>query len=101
MRVGDLACGRAGDKGPRLDLSVVAADADGYELLERELTAEVVAERFGAAHVDRYALPSLLALKFVVPEILGDGVYGSLRAGVHWQKAAIHVLLDLELAAWA
>jgi hypothetical protein len=96
VRVGAIASGRAGDKGATLDLSVVAVDAAGYALLTRALTVATVARQFGVTRVDRYELPGLLALKFVVPEILGDGVYASLRAGVHWQKAAISVLLDLD-----
>ena len=38
LRVGDLASGRAGDKGATLDLSIVADDRAGYELLAAELT---------------------------------------------------------------
>jgi probable F420-dependent oxidoreductase len=97
LRVGDLACGRAGDKGATLDLSIVAGDRPGYELLVAELTGPVVARVLGAGEAIRYELPGLLALKFVVPEILGGGVHASLHAGLHWQKTAIAALLDLEL----
>ena len=45
----------------------------------------------------RYEIPGLLALKFVAPEALAGGVYATLRPGLHWQKAAIWLLLDLEL----
>ena len=37
------------------------------------------------------------ALKFVAPGALPGGVQASLRAGLHWQKAAIWLLLDLEI----
>jgi probable F420-dependent oxidoreductase len=98
LRVGDLACGRAGDKGATLDLSVVADDRAAYELLAAELTGPAVARVLDAREATRYELPGLLALKFVVPEMLGGGVHASLRAGLHWQKTAINALLDLELA---
>lgn len=100
MRVGDIAAGRAGDKGDVLDLTLVAYDVRGYDALVRSLSAQRAATAFNGivpGPVVRYELPGLLALKFVAPEALPGGVHASLRAGLHWQKAAIWVLLDLEL----
>jgi len=99
LRVGDIACGRAGDKGATLDLTIVAVDRLAYELLARELTSSVVAGKLQVPGVSRYELPVLGALKFVVPGVLGGGTYASLRAGMHWQKAAVNALLDMELMA--
>ena len=100
MKVGDIAAGRAGDKGDILDLTIVAYDDADYARLERELSEA----RVGAAlarvvpgSVERYTLPTLRALKFVAPNALPGGVQASLHAGLHWQKAAIWLLLDLEL----
>lgn len=45
----------------------------------------------------RYELPGLRALKFVLPQALPGGVYASLHPGLHWQKAAIWLLLDLSI----
>ena len=100
MRVGDLACGRAGDKGDVLDLTLVARDAAAYATLERALGADVVRQalnRVVPGPVRRYEIPGLLALKFVAPEALAGGVYATLRPGLHWQKAAIWLLLDLDI----
>jgi len=47
--------------------------------------------------VTRYEVPALRALKFVVHGAMPGGVYASLRAGLHWQKAAAYILLDMEL----
>jgi hypothetical protein len=47
--------------------------------------------------VARYPVPGLRALKFVVDEALRGGVYATLHAGIHWQKAVIWVLLDMQL----
>ena len=33
----------------------------------------------------------------VLPQALAGGVYASLRPGLHWQKAAIWLLLDLRI----
>lgn len=100
MRVGDMAAGRAGDKGDMLDLTLVARDAATYALLERALGAEAVRAMLNQVvqgPVTRYELPGLNALKFVLPQALPGGVYASLRPGLHWQKAAIWLLLDLEI----
>ncbi|HTZ78510.1 MAG TPA: hypothetical protein VMC10_11400 [Stellaceae bacterium] len=100
MRVGDLAAGRAGDKGDILDLTLVAADDAAYRRLEREVTAEVARRALNEVvpgAVQRYAIPGLRALKFVAPTALPGGVYATLHAGLHWQKAAIAILLDLEI----
>ena len=100
MRVGDIAAGRSGDKGETLDLTLVAYDDRGYESLSRLLTTEYVRSvlnRVVPGPVDRYEVPRLRALKFVAPAALPGGVQASLHAGLHWQKAAIWLLLDLEM----
>ena len=100
MRVGDIACGRAGDKGDVLDLTLVAQDDAAYALLERALHPQAVRAMLGQVvdgPVLRYLVPPLRALKFVLPQALPGGVYASLRPGLHWQKAAIWLLLDLEI----
>ncbi len=102
MRVGEIAAGRAGDKGSVLDLTLVAKSNGGYRLLERELTEEaagIALNRVVPGEVRRYAVPVLRALKFVMPNALPGGVYASLHPGLHWQKAAIWILLDLEISA--
>ncbi|MBM3489643.1 MAG: hypothetical protein FJX68_04210 [Alphaproteobacteria bacterium] len=100
MRVGSLAIGRSGDKGGTLDLTLVALDDAGYRWLESRLTeavAQAALARVMPGQAKRYAVPGLRALKFVVSGALPGGVYATLHAGLHWQKAAIWVLLDLEL----
>jgi hypothetical protein len=100
MRVGDIAAGRAGDKGDMLDLTLVARDQAAYEQLREALTPERLApllNRVVPGPVQRYELPGLRALKFVMPQALPGGVYAALHPGLHWQKAAIWLLLDLSL----
>ena len=98
VRVGDIATGRAGDKGNVLDLTLVAHDEASYALLERVLSADAVRtalNRVVPGPVLRYEIPGLRALKYVAPDALAGGVYATLRPGLHWQKAAIWLLLDL------
>ena len=99
IRVGDLASGRAGDKGDVLDLTLVARDDATYEMLARALDADTVRRhlsRVVPGPVRRFEIPGLRALKYVAPQALAGGVYASLRPGLHWQKAAIWLLLDIE-----
>ncbi len=100
MRVGDIATGRAGDKGDVLDLTLVARDNAAFNRLSAALSAEAVREalnRVVPGPVVRYEIPALRALKFVAPEALAGGVYATLRPGLHWQKAAIWLLLDMQI----
>ena len=100
IRVGDIAVGRAGDKGDVLDLTLVASDDAAYARLASALDAETVRgllNRVVPGAVRRYELAGLRALKYVLPQALAGGVYASLRPGLHWQKAAIWLLLDLQL----
>lgn len=98
LRVGDLAVGRAGDKGSVLDLTLVAHDEHSYELLVQRLDEHTVARLLRHSvpgPVRRYTVPALHAIKYVAPNALPGGVYASLHPGLHWQKAAIWLLLDL------
>ena len=77
MRVGDIAAGRAGDKGDVLDLTLVARDELAYNMLLGALTADSVQRMLNQVvpgPVMRYELPRLRALKFVMPEAL-QGVF--------------------------
>ena len=101
MRVGDIAVGRAGDKGDILDLTLVANDEASYALLAARLSADAVRKalnRVVPGPVQRFEIPGLRALKFVAPQALAGGVYATLRPGLHWQKAAIWLLLDLDMS---
>jgi len=100
IRVGDLASGRAGDKGDVLDLTLVARDDAAYAQLACALDPQTVQRalnRVVPGAVLRYDLPHLRALKFVLPQALRGGVYATLHPGLHWQKSAIWLLLDLPL----
>ena len=100
MRVGSIAVGRSGDKASTLDLTLVAVRPEDYCWLETRVTQSVAQAALAAVMpgtVTRYEVPGLHALKFVVEDALPGGVYATLHAGLHWQKAAIWILLDLEL----
>ena len=104
MKVRDIAMARSGDKGNRATLSVIARDPADYPLLERVLTAERVRAQYeGIVHgtVQRYPLPQLGALQFVMNDALGGGVTRSLALDAHGKTlgfAILDVSLDTDLA---
>lgn len=82
IQLHQLATARSGDKGNHANIGVVARDAAAYEVLVRELTAELVAEFFaelGATKVERFELPNVQALNFVLYNALAGGASRSLR----------------------
>jgi hypothetical protein len=99
MRLYDLAHSRAGDKGDTSDLSVIANRPEDYEFLREHVTVDRVREHFAdivRGEVDRYELPELSALKFVLHNCLGGGVTRSLDLDAHG-KSLSSCLLELEL----
>ena len=77
-------CGvRSGDKGDRSDLTLFMDDGAAYEAVCAAVSTEAVAEHFGSlvlGPIDRYEVPNLLALKFVLHDALGGGGPRSLRS---------------------
>jgi hypothetical protein len=92
-----VAHGRAGDKGNRLNVSVIPYDSGAYELLAQQLTEKRVLEVYahrGATGVRRYELPLLPALNFVIDDVLEGGVNGSLNLDGHG-KSNSYLLLGM------
>ena len=99
MKVRDIALARSGDKGNRATLSVIARDPKDYPLLERVLTADRVREHYRdvvRGTVQRYPLPHLGALQFVMNDALAGGVTRSLALDAHG-KTLSGAVLDIEL----
>src|ERR1700678_2174226 len=83
LRVVDIAHGRSGDKGDTCNVGLVAYDAKGYQLLLEQVTAEKVKEHYGSlcrGTVNRYEMPNILALNFVLTRALDGGGTMSLRS---------------------
>lgn len=71
-----LAHARSGDKGDTANVGLIAFRDDIYPLLVREVTAERVKEHFGEmvkGDVERFELPNLGALNFLLHGSLGGG----------------------------
>ena len=90
-----LAHARAGDKGDRLNVSVIAYRACDYELLKSLVTAERICALFAGRRpreVKRYELPLLSAFNFVLDGVLEGGVNRSLNLDSHGKTLSFRVL---------
>jgi hypothetical protein len=94
-----IAHGRSGDKGDICNIGVIVYDARHYQLLVREVTAERVKTFFGdfvKGKVERYELPNLGALNFLLYEALDGGGTLSLRIDAQG-KTMSAALLRMEI----
>ena len=101
MLLRDIAYARAGDKGNRSTLSVIAYDIRHFAAIERLVTAERVKQHYtGTANgeVERYVLAQLGALNFVLHDALGGGVTRSLCLDAHGKCLGSAILsLDIDM----
>ncbi|MGF6347456.1 hypothetical protein QF040_002169 [Variovorax sp. W2I14] len=91
--------GRTGDKGDRSNISVIAWRAEFYPLLLEQLTPERVAAQFrhrAPSQVQRFVLPRLHAMNFVLDAVLDGGVNDALNLDAHG-KALSFLLLDMPI----
>jgi len=101
VRLLDLAHARSGDKGDTANVGVIALRPEWYPLLDRELTRERVAEHFRGViegSVERFALPNLYALNFLLHGALDGGGTLSLKTdaqGKVFSTAMLRMVLDV------
>lgn len=73
---------RSGDKGDTSNVGVIALKPEYYPIIVREVTPERVKQFFGGlvrGDVERFELPNLGAINFLLHEALGGGGTVSLR----------------------
>jgi hypothetical protein len=90
---------RSGDKGDVSNIGVIAYNERHYPVLLREVTAERVKAFFGTlvkGRVDRFELPNIGALNFVMYEALGGGGTVSLRVDAQGKTVGA-ALLRMEI----
>lgn len=101
MLLRNIAHSRTGDKGNRSTLSVIAYDIKDFPLIERAVTAERVKLHYAGiakGNVERYSLPQLGALNFVLHDALGGGVTRSLCLDAHGKCLGSAILsLDIDM----
>ncbi len=90
---------RSGDKGDTCNIGVIAYDERHYPVLEQEVTAERVKGHFRElvkGEVERFELPNLGALNFLLHQALGGGGTVSLRTDAQGKTFGA-ALLSLEI----
>ncbi|MEM6622533.1 MAG: hypothetical protein AAF674_09920 [Pseudomonadota bacterium] len=93
-----VAHGRAGDKGDTSNVSVIAYRAEAWPYLLEQVTAARVTQTFahlGVTNCQRFELPNLMALNFVIPGALQGGVNASLGLDRHGKTLSFLLLGDL------
>src|SRR5258708_3148442 len=103
-----LAHARSGDKGDTANIGVIALRDEFYPLLVREVTAARVKEHFKdicKGDVERFELPNLGALNFLLHESLGGGGTLSLMTdaqGKTFSTALLRMMIDVsDEDAWS
>ncbi len=90
-----LAHARTGDKGNKVNISVIAYRSEDFAWLVEQVTEARVAEHFAhrqPSRVVRYLLPKLGAMNFVLDDVLDGGVNDSLNLDMHGKALSFHLL---------
>jgi hypothetical protein len=101
VRLVDIAHARSGDKGDTANVGVIAFRREWYPLLARELTERRVADHFRGVitgNVQRYELPNLGALNFLLHGALDGGGTLSLKTdaqGKVFSTALLRMVIDV------
>lgn len=101
IQLKDIAHARSGDKGDTVNVGVIAFDPAHYDLLVEQLTPERVKDHFGEmvkGDVERYELPNLSALNFLLHNALGGGGTVSLMTDAQGKTFSTAMLrMELEI----
>jgi len=91
----EIAHGRSGDKGNGSNVGIIARHPDIYPFLVKELTADRVKEHMKyvcKGDVERFELPNIGALNFLLNDSLGGGGTVSLKLDAQGKTHAAQVL---------
>jgi len=99
----ELAHARSGDKGDTANVGLIALQPEYYPILVEQVTAARVARHFQGmitGKVERYELPNLLALNFLLHGALDGGGTMSLKTdaqGKVFSTALLRLEIDIEV----
>jgi len=99
INLGQIAHARSGDKGDASNVGLIAGTPELYAVLREKVTAERVKEHFREVcrgPVQRYELPNILALNFILHDSLGGGGTESLKEDAQGKTHA-QGLLQMEI----
>lgn len=101
VRLVDIAHARSGDKGDTANVGVIALEPRWYAVLEKYVTRDRVAQHFAGlitGGVERYELPNLNALNFLLHGALDGGGTLSLKTdaqGKVFSTALLRMVIDV------
>lgn len=102
VKLKQLAHARSGDKGDTANVGLIALREEWYPILTREVTASRVKEHFRGTckgEVERFELPNLGALNFLLHESLGGGGTLSLMTDAQGKTFSTALLrMEIEVA---
>ncbi|HUX61950.1 MAG TPA: hypothetical protein VMV32_11610 [Ignavibacteriaceae bacterium] len=101
IRLLEIAHGRSGDKGDAANIGIIAYDDKGYEIIKKHLSVSRVKKHFNEicfGEVERYELPNLRALNFLLHNTLGGGGTVSLKHDAQGKTLAAALLrMEIEI----
>ena len=101
IKLSEIAHARSGDKGDASNVGLIAETPELFEVIREQVTAERVKQHFREVcrgPVDRYELPNILALNFILHDSLGGGGTESLKNDAQGKTHA-QGLLQMEIEA--
>jgi hypothetical protein len=99
VRLLDICHARSGDKGDAANVGLIAREEKFYPLIKEKVTKAAVKKHFKGicfGPVDRYELPNLWALNFLLHNTLGGGGTVSLKQDAQGKTLAA-ALLRMEI----
>ena len=97
----DIAHGRSGDKGDAANVGIIAYDDKGFEIIKEHLTTERVKKHFEGiclGKVERFEMPNIRALNFLLHNTLGGGGTVSLKHDAQGKTLAAALLrMEIEI----
>jgi hypothetical protein len=101
IKLKQIAHARSGDKGDSSNVGLIAYKKEHYGLLLEKVTPEAVKAHFKSickGPVERYEVPNLLALNFILHDSLGGGGTESLKTDAQGKTHGMG-LLEMEIEA--
>lgn len=98
----DICHARSGDKGDTANIGLIARKQEFYPIIKKYVTADVVKKHFEGiclGKVERFELPNLWALNFLLHEALGGGGTKSLKndaQGKTLASALLRMNIDID-----
>lgn len=96
IKLYEICHGRSGDKGDAANAGIIAFKKEDYELIKEKVTAEAVKKYFEGicfGPVERYEMPNINAINFVLHNTLGGGGTVSLKNDAQGKTIASALLM--------